>query len=92
MKWAVVLTILVFAVIATAECVHFHPNLLAADSSAPESHCPLCLTAHAAAAPTVISISPVLGLVFAPAEPSEPRLQSRLFVPAASIRPPPSAV
>ena len=92
MKWAVVLILLVFAFIATAECVHFHPNLLAGDSSAPESHCSLCLTAHAAAAPIAVNISPVLAFVFAPAESSEPQLQSRRFVPAASIRPPPSAV
>lgn len=90
MKWAVVLAILVFVVIATAESVHIHPHLLTGDSDGSESHCPLCMAAHATAAPTVISISPVLAFVYAPAESSEPQLQSRLFVPAASIRPPPA--
>jgi hypothetical protein len=85
-KWAVLLAILVFAVFATAEVVHFHPNL------ASDSGCPLCLAAHLAAAPTLVSPAPVLALVYAPAESSEPQLQSRLFVSPASIRPPPPAV
>jgi hypothetical protein len=93
MKWAVVLGILVFAVFATAEAVHFHPSRVApGNSSAPESGCSLCLAAHSAAAPTEVSATPVLAFVFAPAESSEPQLQSRLFVPVASIRPPPPAV
>src|SRR5271169_756984 len=85
-KWAVVFAVLLFAVFATAEATHFHP------STAQESGCSLCLATHLAAAPTgVISATPVLALVFAPAELSEPQLQSRLFVPVASIRPPPAA-
>jgi len=86
MKWVVVLAVLMFAVFATAEAVHIHP------SAAPESHCSLCLAAHSAAAPTQASAAPVLALGFAPAESSEPQLQSRLFVSPASIRPPPPAV
>jgi len=86
MKWAVVLAVLVFAVFATAEVVHIHPG------KAPESHCSLCLAAHSAAAPAQVSAAPVLALIFAPAESSEPQLQSRLFVSPASIRPPPPAV
>jgi len=91
LKWAAVLAILVFGVFATAEVVHFHARALAqGSSSAPESGCSLCLAAHSAAAPTQPSATPVLALVFASAEASEPQLQSRLFVPVASIRPPPA--
>jgi hypothetical protein len=86
MKWAMVLAILLFAVFATIEVVHFHPV------TTPESHCSLCMAAHSAAAPTQVSAAPELALVFAPAESSEPQLQSRLFVSPASIRPPPLAV
>jgi hypothetical protein len=86
MKWALVLAVLVFAVFATTEVVHIHP------SAAPESHCSLCLAAHSAAAPAQVSAAPVLALVFALTESSEPQLQSRLFVSFASIRPPPPAV
>jgi hypothetical protein len=91
MKWAVVLAVLLFAVLATAEVAHFHPVVSGA-SSAPESHCSLCMASHSAAAPTQVSATPVLALLFAPAESSSPQLQSRLFVPVASIRPPPPAV
>jgi hypothetical protein len=86
MKWMVVAAVLLFAVLATAEVVHFHPD------TAPESHCSLCMSAHSAAAPTQVSATPVLAFVFAPVKPTEPQLQSRLFVPIASIRPPPPAV
>ena len=86
MKWAVLLAVLMFFVFATAEVVHFHPV------TTPESHCSLCMASHSAAAPTQVSAAPVLALIFAPAESAEPQLQSRLFVPSASIRPPPPAV
>ncbi len=86
MKWVVVLALLLFAVCATAEAVHFHPSM------APEPGCPLCMAAHSAAAPTQVSATPVLVRVLAPTESSEPQLLSRLFVPVASIRPPPPAV
>jgi len=93
MKWAVVLGILVFAVFATVEVVHFHSRTIAQGSAnAPETGCSLCLAAHSAAAPTEVSAAPVLAFVFAPVEPAEPQLQSRRFVPIASIRPPPPAV
>jgi hypothetical protein len=92
LKWAVILALLVFALFALAEAVHFHPGTLAQGSSnAPESGCPLCMAAHSAAAPIQVSATPVLALAFAPAYRSEPQLQSRLFVPIASIRPPPAA-
>jgi hypothetical protein len=86
MKWAVLLAVLVFAVFAIAEVVHFH------SVTTPESQCSLCMAAHLAAAPTQVSAAPAPALVFAPAESSEPQLQSCLFVPVASIRPPPPAV
>jgi hypothetical protein len=86
MKWAVLLAVLMFAVFAIAEVVHFHPV------TTPDSHCSLCMASHSAAAPTQVTATPVLTLVFAPAESSSPQLQSRLFVPIASIRPPPPAV
>jgi hypothetical protein len=91
MKWAVVLAVVLFAVLATAEIAHFHPVVSGA-SSAPASHCPLCMAAHSAAAPTQVIATLVFALVFAPAESSEPQLLSRLFVPSTSIRPPPPAV
>jgi hypothetical protein len=86
MKWAVLLGVLVFSVFAIAEVVHFHPV------TTPESHCSLCMASHSAAAPTQVSTAPAPALVFAPAESPAPQLQSRLFVPSASIRPPPPAV
>jgi hypothetical protein len=86
MKRAVLLAVLMFVVFAIAEVVHFHPV------TTPESHCSLCMAAHSAATPTQVSATPAPALVFAPAESSEPQLQSCLFVPVASIRPPPPAV
>jgi hypothetical protein len=85
MKLTVVFVLLVFAVSVTVEAAHFHPD------TASETHCSLCLSAHSAPAPSQISTAPVLAQVLAPAESSEPQLQSRLFVPSASIRPPPAA-
>jgi hypothetical protein len=86
MKLMVLLAVLMFAVFAIAEVVHFHPV------TTPELHCSLCMAAHSAASPTHVSAAPAPALVFAPAESSEPQLQSHLFVPSVSIRPPPSAL
>ncbi len=92
MKWVAVLALLLLAVFATAEAVHFHASMLTPGrSDAPEPGCSLCMAAHSATAPIEIRLAPILDSVFAPFVSSEPQLQSRLFLPVACIRPPPAS-
>ena len=70
------------------QAVHLHDEL--APSGASHSHCALCVFSHGSAVVTAIRLAPTLVVDFASVHSTEPQLHSRLLVPAASIRPPPS--
>jgi hypothetical protein len=83
-RFSVLLGILIVGLFATLQAVHAHPL-----GQADDSHCSICMVAHAPAALAALPILPVLAVAPARESPAEPQFPHIVVSAPVSIRPPP---
>ena len=84
-KLAALLGLLIFGLFATIQVVHAHPL-----GQSEDSHCSICLVAHATATLIALPAVPVLVFIRAEVSPVEPQLPYIAPSAALFIRPPPA--
>ena len=86
-KWTVLLVILIFGLFAAAQTIHAHPF-----GQVDDSHCSICLAAHAPAMVVALPAPPVLVASAEQAPSAEPQLPHLVHSGPLFIRPPPAGL